>query len=134
MSISQLARKHFMMAGGPLSGPSPIPTGPSVGPLPAPPARMGLSALARTSALGGPQVPATPAAVVARKVVSFADPRATLEEASRPSPSRAPYGGGEVARQAKEPWSMPAFSLSQAVATPVINPDVQPSKGWSPMG
>ena len=74
--------------------------------------------------MGTPAVPKS----AMRKTVSFADQRVTLDDASRPAPSRAPYGGAEVSRQASTPWILPRFSIAGAADTPKMDP-AEPTSG-----
>ena len=103
MSLSQLARKQIMKAMGP-AGPSPLPTATPTGSV-APSAPVGLAALARAAYAGGPPA-ATPAVVKKEQKVSFA---VSLEEASRPAPSRDVQTGSTVTREARQP---PKFDLA----------------------
>ena len=94
MSLAQLARKQFSMAGAP-AGPSPMTMAAPTGSL-APPARTGIAALARAAYAGGP--PAVTPVVKKETRVAFS---LSLDEASRPEPSRAVQTGSTMTSEVK---------------------------------
>jgi hypothetical protein len=102
MSIAQLARKQFSMAGAHV-GPPPMTTAAPTGSL-APQARVGIAALARAAYAGGP--PAFTPVIKKESKVSFS---LSLEEVARPAPERGVQTGSTMTREVKPP---PRFSLA----------------------